>query len=136
MATGSVLTDVLSYKIDLRDVPLQISPFAVITNDQRTEPRLAGKTQRVYTQFTFRVQLSRDALERSKQPDVAQRSYGAACSYLPEQPMDDEILNALFTDDKSSKLNVMDVLAWRGMFSSDNGLVLDKASLTQGFDVT
>lgn len=128
---GSVLMELPDYKIDLRDLPLQIEPFAVITNDQRTERDHGSKGGRVYTQFVFHVRFSSQALEMSSEPDVGKRDYGTPWCCLSEQAMPYKALRDCFS--QGGKLNVMDVLAWKGMFVKKHRIAIEKATFTKGF---
>lgn len=84
---GSVLAELLRYKIDLRDLRLQIVPFSVKTNDQRVGPMEKSGHRRVYTQFVFRVRVSAEELNCSARPDVGSRAPGIQVFVLPERTM-------------------------------------------------
>ena len=132
---GSVLADPLAYKIQVKDLHLQVEPFAVITNDQRPGQGAESARGRVYTQYVFRASLSALELKASANPDLKSRSHGFPLYPLDEKEMNRQDLERCFCDTTTHKVNVMDVLAWRGIFEQEKTMREGKATLVKGFDL-
>ena len=132
---GSVLAELLRYKIGLVDLPLTLAPFAVITNDQRTDRVGGGWMGRVYTQYVFHVRLSTRELQKSAKPEPGLRAPGIQVFCLPKQEMKTEDLEQRFCNKQTNAPNLMDILAWRGMFEQKNTIRIGKARLVKGFDL-
>jgi hypothetical protein len=131
--SGSTLAALLRYKIDLCDLPLHISPLAVITNDLRTARVKEGKTGRIYTQYTFRASLSAEVRARLKESDLEKRAFGVPVVWLPARVMPVNELEDRFSDHNTGKKNLMDILAWQSLFAKRNRLRMGTASLRRGF---
>jgi hypothetical protein len=132
---GSVLADLLRYKIDLVDLRLNTTPFAVITSDQRNDRDDKGWMGRVYTQYVFRVRLSARELLGSTRPELGMRAPGIQVCCLPEQEMKAEMLKQTFWNKQKNTPNLMDILAWRGMFERNKTISIGKAALVKGFEI-
>jgi transcriptional regulator with XRE-family HTH domain len=131
----SVLAELLDYKIGLRDLHLQIEPFALITNDQRSGQDAESGQRRIYTQYVFCARLSALGLKASVYPDLKSRTRGFPLYPLDKKEMSREDLEHCFCDKSTGRVNVMDILAWRGMFERTKTIRIGKATLVKGFDL-
>lgn len=129
---SSILADLLYYKINLSKLPTEITPFAVITNDQRNRESGAG---RVYTQYVFRMHLSVQESQKGIAKEFQRRAPAVRLCFLPQAPMTAQELKQLFCDRSSGKRNLMDILAWRAMFTKQRRIGIELAALRRGFDL-
>jgi hypothetical protein len=128
----SVLAALLTRKIRLTGLPLKIAPYAVITNDQRD---VAAGLRRVYTQYVFNVHLPVWRSSEECMADLQDRAPGFRLCPLPQDEAAKREQEQQFSDSSTGKHNLMDILAWRGMFTNKRRLSIKKATLTKGFDL-
>ena len=129
---GSVLTSLLAYKITLADLPLDIAPYAVITTDQRDN---TTGVRRVYTQYLFDVRLPPWKSTEGFMTDFQDRARGLHLCLLPYVAATAHKQERQFSDPATGRRNLMDILAWRGMFTRARQLSIENATLTKGVDL-
>jgi hypothetical protein len=119
-----ILLQLAERKIDLLPHRRRITPFGIITRDERKE-----SFKRVYTQFVFHVVLS----VTTKDVDRFVRlipAHGAQLSRLPEKI--DPV--SVFAGDKG-RLNTMDIVAWKALHCDDLVVQFGSARFCRGFAI-
>lgn len=117
-----ILLQILEYKLSICDATTSILPLGVVTKDERP------KSKRVYTQYVFLVELlptepivgPSEVTETIDAPDV--------CVLTLPTSVDP---HTAFTNHKGDK-NLMDILVWQALHSSDARLEVEAATFRRG----
>ena len=129
---GSVLADLLARKINLKDLPLTSAGFGVVTNDQRDS---GAGVRRVYTQYVFDVRLPPYKSTDECLEFIRDRALGIHVCPLLQSSVTAPKQEEQFANPHTGKRNLLDILVWRGMFSNEQRLALEKATLTKGLEL-
>lgn len=117
-----ILVTLLLDKIDLRRQLLQIHPFGVVTNDQRSDHQ-----QRVYTQYVFVADITADESALHQLSMIRRREL--EMRLLPPRPEYRECFRSI------KGTNLMDMVLWEAMLKERKKHRIETARFVRGFSI-